>query len=129
MKGGNYDVLLLRPQDIADVIDIGKAIDLVEQGYREAQDFRLINAPRLADDIAVVCQPIEHGGCHFGVAVKSQPRPQSERPDEAVASPLRPQPSGAAAAACRPRRRACPIQSAIMEPVSVVPTAVVAYHF
>jgi ornithine cyclodeaminase/alanine dehydrogenase-like protein (mu-crystallin family) len=46
MKGGNYDVLLLRPQDIADVIDIGKAIDLVEQGYREAQHFRLINAPR-----------------------------------------------------------------------------------
>ena len=46
MKGSNYDVLLLRPQDIADVIDMGKAIDLVEQGYREAQDFPLINAPR-----------------------------------------------------------------------------------
>jgi ornithine cyclodeaminase/alanine dehydrogenase-like protein (mu-crystallin family) len=46
MKGSNYDVLLLRPQDIADVIDIGRAIDLVEQGYREAQDFPLINAPR-----------------------------------------------------------------------------------
>jgi len=46
MKGSNYEVLLLRPQDIADVIDIGTAIDLVEQGYREAQDFPLINAPR-----------------------------------------------------------------------------------
>ena len=46
MKGSNYDVLLLRPQDIADVIDMGKAIDLVEPGYREAQDFPLINAPR-----------------------------------------------------------------------------------
>lgn len=46
MTGGNYDVLLLRPQDIADVVDIGKAIDLVERGYREAQDFPLINAPR-----------------------------------------------------------------------------------
>jgi ornithine cyclodeaminase/alanine dehydrogenase-like protein (mu-crystallin family) len=46
MKGSNYDVLLLRPQDIADVVDMSKAIDLVEQGYREAQDFRLINAPR-----------------------------------------------------------------------------------
>ena len=39
MKGSNYDVLLLRPQEIADVIDMSKAIDLVEQGYREAQDF------------------------------------------------------------------------------------------
>ena len=46
MGGGDYDVLLLRPQDIADVIDMGKAIDLVEQGYREAQDFPLVNAPR-----------------------------------------------------------------------------------
>jgi len=46
MKRGNYDVLLLRPQDIADVVDVSKAIDLVEQGYREAQDFPLINAPR-----------------------------------------------------------------------------------
>jgi ornithine cyclodeaminase/alanine dehydrogenase-like protein (mu-crystallin family) len=46
MKGSNYDVLLLRPQDIADLIDMSKAIDLVEQGYREAQDFPLINAPR-----------------------------------------------------------------------------------
>jgi hypothetical protein len=46
MKGCHYDVLLLRPQDIADVIDIARAIDLVEQGYREAQDFPLINAPR-----------------------------------------------------------------------------------
>src|SRR5260370_24757979 len=46
MKGGNYEVLLLRPQDIADVVDMSKAIDLVEQGYREAQDFPLINAPR-----------------------------------------------------------------------------------
>ncbi len=46
MQEGNYDVLLLRPHEITDVIDIGKAIDLVEQGYREAQDFPLINAPR-----------------------------------------------------------------------------------
>ena len=46
MKGGNDDVLLLRPEDIADIVDMGKAIDLVEQGYREAQDFPLINAPR-----------------------------------------------------------------------------------
>ncbi len=46
MKGSNYDVLFLRPQDIADVVDMSEAIDLVEQGYREAQDFSLINAPR-----------------------------------------------------------------------------------
>lgn len=46
MKGSNYDVLVLRPQDITDVVDISKAIDLVEQGYRETQDFPLINAPR-----------------------------------------------------------------------------------
>jgi hypothetical protein len=45
MKGSNYDVLLLRPQDIADVIDMGKAIDLVEQGYCEAQDFHLSTRP------------------------------------------------------------------------------------
>ncbi len=46
MHGRNYDVLLLRPQDITDVIDIEQAIDLVEQGYREAQGFPIINAPR-----------------------------------------------------------------------------------
>src|ERR1700691_996621 len=44
MKTNN--VLLLRPQEIKDVISMEKAIDLVEQGYREASDFPLINAPR-----------------------------------------------------------------------------------
>ena len=39
-------VLLLRPDDIGDVITVGEAIDLVEQGYREAWQFPLINAPR-----------------------------------------------------------------------------------
>src|ERR1043166_6625798 len=46
MDGRNFDVLLLRPQEITDVIDMAKAIDLVEQGYREAQSFPIINAPR-----------------------------------------------------------------------------------
>src|SRR6516162_10306963 len=46
MTGSNYDVLMLRPQEVKDVIDIGKAIDLVEQGYREACQFPIINAPR-----------------------------------------------------------------------------------
>ncbi|MCC6777525.1 MAG: ornithine cyclodeaminase family protein [Hyphomicrobiales bacterium] len=46
MHGQNYDVLMLRPQDIKDVIDMRQAIDLVEQGYREAQAFPIINAPR-----------------------------------------------------------------------------------
>lgn len=46
MKGANYNVLLLRPQEIKDVIDIGTSIDLVEQGYREAAEFPIINAPR-----------------------------------------------------------------------------------
>jgi hypothetical protein len=31
VKGSNYDVLLLRPRDIADMVDMSKAIDLVEQ--------------------------------------------------------------------------------------------------
>src|SRR3569623_976520 len=39
-------VLLLRPQDVKDVIDIGTAIDLVEQGYSEATARPMINAPR-----------------------------------------------------------------------------------
>jgi ornithine cyclodeaminase/alanine dehydrogenase-like protein (mu-crystallin family) len=42
MRGRNYDVLLLRPQEIKDVIDMKQAIDLVEQGYREAQGFPII---------------------------------------------------------------------------------------
>jgi hypothetical protein len=46
MNGRNFDVLLLRPQEIKDVIDMKQAIDLVEQGYREAQGFPIINAPR-----------------------------------------------------------------------------------
>jgi hypothetical protein len=36
MKRGNYDVLLLRPQDIADVVDMSGAIDLVERLSRGA---------------------------------------------------------------------------------------------
>jgi alanine dehydrogenase len=39
-------VLFLGPQDVKDVIGIGKAIDLVEQGYREAAAFPIVNAPR-----------------------------------------------------------------------------------
>ena len=39
MKRGNYERAVLRTQDIADVVDMSKAIGLVEQGYREAQDF------------------------------------------------------------------------------------------
>lgn len=39
-------VLLLRPQEIKDVITLKEAIDLVEQGYKEASAFPLINAPR-----------------------------------------------------------------------------------
>jgi len=46
MNGRNFDALLLRPQEIKDVIDMKQAIDLVEQGYREAQGFPIINAPR-----------------------------------------------------------------------------------
>lgn len=39
-------VLILRPQDLTDVVTMAEAIDLVEQGYREASQFPLINAPR-----------------------------------------------------------------------------------
>jgi alanine dehydrogenase len=46
MRGDNFDVLLLRPHEITDVIDMAQAIDLVEQGYREAHGFPIINAPR-----------------------------------------------------------------------------------
>ncbi|HKD26851.1 MAG TPA: hypothetical protein VKC66_13240 [Xanthobacteraceae bacterium] len=31
MKRSNYDALLLRPQHVANVVDMSKAIDLVEQ--------------------------------------------------------------------------------------------------
>jgi ornithine cyclodeaminase len=47
MDKRNYNaVLFLGPHDVKDVIGIGKAIDLVEQGYREAADFPIVNAPR-----------------------------------------------------------------------------------
>lgn len=47
MTSANLDpVLLLRPQEIKDVITMKEAIDLVEQGYREASAFPIINAPR-----------------------------------------------------------------------------------
>src|SRR6202035_980578 len=46
MRGDNFDVLLLRPHEITDVIDMAQAIDLVEQVYREAHGFPIINAPR-----------------------------------------------------------------------------------
>ena len=39
-------ILLLLPQDVRGLITVEEAIDLIEQGYREAQDYPLINAPR-----------------------------------------------------------------------------------
>jgi ornithine cyclodeaminase len=45
-KANMKSVLILRPQDLIDVITMGEAIELVEQGYREASEFPLINAPR-----------------------------------------------------------------------------------
>lgn len=44
--GKRETILLLRPQDVKGLITVEEAIDLIEQGYREAQDFPLINAPR-----------------------------------------------------------------------------------
>lgn len=46
MTANSETILLLRPQDIKDIITMGRAIDLVEQGYREAFAFPIINAPR-----------------------------------------------------------------------------------
>ena len=45
-KSNTKSVLILRPQDLTDVVSMAEAIDLVEQGYREASEFPLINAPR-----------------------------------------------------------------------------------
>ena len=42
--GADKTILLLRPQDIRGLITVEEAIDLIEQGYREAQDFPLVNA-------------------------------------------------------------------------------------
>ncbi len=39
-------ILILRPDEVTDVISMAEAIDLVEQGYRGAVEFPLINAPR-----------------------------------------------------------------------------------
>ncbi len=44
--GADKTFLLLRPQDIRGLITVEEAIDLIEQGYREAQDFPIVNAPR-----------------------------------------------------------------------------------
>src|SRR6202795_4844044 len=46
MSGDERTVLLLRPHELTDVISMSEAIDLVEQGYGEASDFPVINAPR-----------------------------------------------------------------------------------
>ncbi|NIO08045.1 MAG: hypothetical protein GTO40_08610 [Deltaproteobacteria bacterium] len=39
-------ILLLRPQDTRGLITVEESIDLIEQGYREAQNFPIVNAPR-----------------------------------------------------------------------------------
>lgn len=46
MASNTKGVLLLRPQDVKDVLNIGEAIDLVELGYREAAESPIANAPR-----------------------------------------------------------------------------------
>jgi alanine dehydrogenase len=45
-NGADRTVLLLQPEDLRGVVSIGEAIDLVEQGYREAAEYPLMNAPR-----------------------------------------------------------------------------------
>lgn len=45
-RSNEKHVLLLLPQDLGDVVTMAEAIDLVEQGYREAASYPLINAPR-----------------------------------------------------------------------------------
>ena len=39
-------LLFLRPQDLKGMITMAEAIDAIEQGYREAEDFPIVNAPR-----------------------------------------------------------------------------------
>ena len=46
MDTNGKEILLLRPQDVKGLITVEEAIDSIEQGYREAQDYPLINAPR-----------------------------------------------------------------------------------
>ena len=38
--------LLLRPQDLKDLISMKEGIDVVELSYRQITDFPVINAPR-----------------------------------------------------------------------------------
>jgi ornithine cyclodeaminase/alanine dehydrogenase-like protein (mu-crystallin family) len=45
-RANTNTVLLLRPQEVTDVISMRQAIDVIEQGYREAAGYPLINAPR-----------------------------------------------------------------------------------
>ena len=44
--GAGNSILVIRPEEVTDLIGMAEAIDLVEDGYRGAVDFPLINAPR-----------------------------------------------------------------------------------
>ncbi len=39
-------VLILRPDELQGLVSMREAIDAIEQGYREAAEFPVINAPR-----------------------------------------------------------------------------------
>ena len=39
-------VLILRPDELQGLVSMREAIDVIEQGYREAAEFPVINAPR-----------------------------------------------------------------------------------
>ncbi len=39
-------VLILRPDELQGLVSMRDAIDAIEQGYREAAEFPVINAPR-----------------------------------------------------------------------------------
>ena len=45
-RKNRHSLLFLRPQDLKGLITMAEAIEAVEQGYREAEDFPIVNAPR-----------------------------------------------------------------------------------
>lgn len=68
MNGRNFDVLLLRPQEIKDVIDMKQAIDLVEQGYPRPRVFR---SSTRRDDVCIRERTLEFPAFPAGWSRKS----------------------------------------------------------
>lgn len=88
-QGVTDQILLLRPQDFADLVTVGEAIDWIEAGYREASVNRAINQPRRRAEAKNTRLVSFLGGADGLAAIGSVTRTETPARDPQTGKPYR----------------------------------------